>query len=146
MKGHTMSDTHCPHGFYKHEDQCLDTQCLLDEVRELTKELRAANAALKAGRSGREEELQRELDEARDEVSDYARKLLVRDAELDAMAERAERAEAERDKLQQTIDSWGLRGQKAMREAIETLEAEADADIVAGRIKPAKPPKGANDE
>ena len=33
--------------------------------------------------------------------------------------ERAERAERERDELQQTIDVSGINGQKAMREALE---------------------------
>ena len=83
-----MSDTHCPHGFYKHEDQCLDTQCLLDEVRELTKELRAANAALKAGRSGREEELQRE----RDDAIEANRKNLLAQQKWYSRASRAEAA------------------------------------------------------
>ena len=61
--------------------------------------------------------LRRERDEAR--AISITEQDLAHDAEQ-ALIDMT----SERDELQQTIDSWGVNGQQAMREAVETLEAD----------------------
>jgi len=94
--------------------QRLQRQIVAERERDESIERNVALMLESTEANNRAEKAERERDEA---IDDQA-----------TLEERMTKYKAERDALQQTIDSWGVNGKQAMQDAVREIEAADDCD------------------